>query len=330
MAITIRRREFIKVLGGATAAWLPAVRAQQPAIPVVGFLNSRARNDDPHLLAAFRQGLKEAGYVEGQNVKIEYRFADGQYDRLPALAADLARRQVTVISANGNAAQVAKDATADIPIVFVAGFDPVERGLVASLNRPGGNVTGVAVLDVDLGPKRLELLHEMVPAASSVAVLVNPTDPARAATTLKGLKVAADTLGLQLHILHASEDREFDIVFANLVKLRAGGLVIGGEPFFNSRCEQLGALSIRHAVPAIYQLREFAAAGGLMSYGGSLAEAYRQEGVYTGRILSGEKPAELPVQQNTKVELVINLKTAEVLGLTVPRRLLARADEVIG
>jgi putative ABC transport system substrate-binding protein len=296
---------------------------------VVGFLGTRASGDDPQLLTAFRSGLKEVGYVEGQNVAMEYRFAENQYDRLPVLAADLVRRQVAVIVANGPAAKAAKEATPTIPIAFVAGFDPVEVGLVASMSRPGGNITGVSILDVELGPKRLQLLHELAPTATIIAALVNPTDPARAETTSKELQAAARTLGLQLHVLHASTDRDFDTVFARLVELRAGGLVIGGEPFFNSRSEQLGALTLRHAMPTIYQLRAFAAAGGLVSYGGSLTDAYRQVGIYTGRLLKGEKPADLPVQQSTKVEMVINLKTAKMFGLTVPQSLLGRADEVI-
>jgi ABC-type uncharacterized transport system substrate-binding protein len=325
----VKRRQFITLLGGTAATWPLAARAQQPAMPVIGFLGTRAPDDDPHLLAAFRQGLKEAGYVEGQNLAIDYRFAQNQYDRLPALAADLVRRQVTVIAANGRAAQAAKEATATIPIAFVAGFDPVEVGLVASMNQPGGNITGVSILDVGLGPKRLQLLHELVPTATIIAALVNPTDPARAETTSRELQAAADTLGLQLHVLHASSDRDFDTAFARLVELRAGGLVIGGEPFFNARSEQLGALTIRHAVPTIYQLREFAAAGGLVSYGASLTDAYRLVGVYAGQILKGAKPADLPVQQATKVEMIINLKTAKMLGLTIPQSLLSRADEVI-
>jgi putative ABC transport system substrate-binding protein len=328
----MRRREFITLLGGAaasSAAWPLEARAQQPTMPVIGFLNGRAPGEDSHLLAAWRGGLKEAGYVEGQNVAIEYRFAENHYDRLPGLAADLVRRQVAVIAANGLAAQTAKAETATIPIVFVAGFDPVEVGLVTSLSHPGGNITGVTIQDVGLGPKRLELLHELVPSATMMAALVNPTDPTRAETILSELQTAAHTLGLQLHVLHATTDRDFDGVFASLAQLRAGGLVIGGEPFFNSRSEQLGALTSRHAVPTIYQLRQFVAAGGLMSYGGSLTDAYRLVGVYAGRILKGEKPADLPVQQATKVELIINIKTAKALGLSVPLPLLGRADEVI-
>jgi putative ABC transport system substrate-binding protein len=325
----MRRREFIKLMGGAAVAWPLAARAQQPGMPVVGFLGTRASGDDPQLLTAFRSGLKEVGYVEGQNVAMEYRFADNQYDRLPALAADLVRRHVAVVVANGPAAKAAKEATPKIPIAFVAGFDPVEVGLVASMSRPGGNITGVSILDVELGPKRLQLLHELAPTATIVAALVNPTDPARAETTSKELQAAAHTLGLELHVLHASTDRDFDTVFARLVELRAGGLVIGGEPFFNSRSEQLGALTLRHAMPTIYQLRAFAAAGGLVSYGGSLTDAYRLVGIYAGRLLKGEKPADLPIQQSTKVEMVINLKTAKMFGLTVPQSLLGRADEVI-
>jgi putative ABC transport system substrate-binding protein len=305
------------------------LRAQQPAMPVVGFLGSRALGDDPQLLDAFRRGLRETGYVEGQNVAIAYRFAENHYDRLPALAADLVRGRVAVIACNGPAAQAAKAETATIPIVFTAGFDPVEVGLVANMNRPGGNITGVSIQDVELGPKRLGLLHELVPTATIIAVLVNPSDPARAETIVRGLQAAAHTLGLQLQVLHASADSDFDVVFARLVELGAGGLVIGGEPFFNSRSGQLGGLTARHAVPAVYQLRAFAAAGGLMSYGASLTDSYRLSGVYTGRILSGEKPGDLPIQQATKVELVINLKTATALGLAIPSTLLVSADEVI-
>ncbi len=260
---------------------------------------------------------------------IEYRFAGSQDDRLPALAADLVRLHVAVIAANGLAARAAKAATATIPIVFTAGFDPVEVGLVASMSRPGGNITGVCILDVELGPKRLELLHALVPTATIIAVLVNPADPARAESVRRNMQAAARDIGLQLHVLKASNDRDLDAVFASLAQLRAGGLVIGGDPFFNSRSEQLGALTLRHAVPTIYQLRSFAAAGGLASYGGDLTESYRLNGVYTGRVLHGEKPGDLPIQQPTKVELVINLKTAKALGLMVPQSLLGRADEVI-
>jgi putative ABC transport system substrate-binding protein len=325
----MRRRDFIWAIASSMAAWTQAVRAQQPATPVVGFLGSRGSGDDPHLLAAWRRGLKESGYVDGENVTIEYRFAENRYDRLPALAADLVRRRVDAIAANGPAAQAAKAATDTIPIVFTAGFDPVEMGLVASLNRPGGNITGVSILDVELGPKRLELLRELVPAATSMAVLINPSDPGRAAIISKSMQSAARTLGLQLHVLHVSTDREIDTVFARLVQLRAGGLVIGGDPFFNSRGKKLGALSMRHAMPAAFQFRAFAEAGGLISYGANLADSYYQMGIYLARILKGEKPADLPVQRATKVEVFINLKTAKALGLTIPPSVLVRADQII-
>ena len=280
------------------------------------------------MAAAFKRGLKEAGYIEGQNVAIEYRWADDQYERLPALAADLVNRQVNVIFANGPAALSAKTATTTIPIVFGAGFDPVRAGLVASLSRPSGNFTGVSILNEELGPKRLELLHELVPAATVVGVLVNPVGP-NAEALSKSVPAAARAMGLEPHALHASSERELDAAFAALTQLRAGALVIGSDPFFNSRSEQLAALTVAHALPAIYQYREFAAAGGLMSYGGSLTDSFRLAGVYTGRILKGEKPTDLPVQQTTKVELIINLKTAKALGLTVPPALLGRADEVV-
>ncbi len=325
----MQRRKFIELLGGTAVAWPLAARAQQPKVPVIGFLATRGRDDDPQLLAAFRRGLNEVGYVEGQNVTLEYRFAENQYDRLPELAADLVRRQVAVIAANGPAAQIAKAATAAIPIVFTAGFDPVKVGLVASLNQPGGNITGVSILDVELGPKRLELLHGLVPAAKTFGVLVNPSDATRADIISKDMQSAAQGLGLKLHILRASNDAELDAVFKSLVQLQAGGLVIGGEPFFNSRSKELGALSIQHAVPTIYQLSSFAAAGGLMSYGASVTDSYRLSGVYTGRVLKGEKPSDLPIQRATKVEMIINLKTAKALGLSVPLELLGRADEVI-
>jgi len=298
-------------------------------MPVIGFLGSRAPDDDPDLLAAFRLGLKEAGYIEGQNVSIKYQFAENQYERLPVLAADLVRRQVAVICANGPAAKAAKAATATIPIVFTVGFDPVEVGLVASLNRPGGNVTGLSILDVELGPKRLELLHELVPKATSVAALVNPTDRTRATAVSENMQAAARKMGLQLQVLYASTDNKIDALFVNLAQQQMGALVIGGDPFFNSRAEHLGALTVRHALPAIYQLRAFAAGGGLVSYGADLADSYRQVGIYAGRILNGEKPADMPVQQATKVELIINLKTANGFGVTVPLPLLGRANEVI-
>jgi putative tryptophan/tyrosine transport system substrate-binding protein len=322
------RREFITLLGGA-AAWPLAARAQQPTMPVIGWLSTKAPGADPHLLAAFLRGLKETGYVEGQNVAIEYRWAYNQYDRLAALATDLVGRQVTVIAAIGSpSAPAAKAMTTTVPIVFIIGFDPVEVGLVTSLARPGGNLTGVTVLGVELGSKRLELLHELLPAANIVAALVNPSTTA-AETQSTDLQTAARALGLKLHVLHASTERDLDTVFATLLQLGPGGLVVGNDPFFTTRSEQLAALALRHAVPAIFQYREFAAAGGLMSYGGNLTDHYRLTGVYTGRILKGEKPADLPVQQSTKVELIINLRTAKTLGLDVPPTLLARADEVI-
>ena len=326
----MRRREFITLFGGAAALPL-AARAQQPAMPVIGYLGSASADLYANALRAFRQGLNETGYVEGRNVTIEYRWADSQNDRLPALVADLVRRQVNVIASPGStpAALAAKAATATIPVVFQIGTDPVAAGLVDSLARPGGNVTGVTTLNTELAPKRLELLRELIPTANIIALLVNPTSPFIAKNISSDLQSAARTFGMQLHILNASTERDFDTVFATLVQLRASALVIAPDAMFISRSEQLGALTLRHGVPAITQFREFAAAGGLMSYGASNTDAARQVGVYTGRILKGEKPANLPVQQSTKVELTINMKTAKALGLTVPPALLARADELI-
>jgi putative tryptophan/tyrosine transport system substrate-binding protein len=326
----MKRREFMTLLAGAAAAWPLAARAQQPAMPVIGLLSSRAPGDAPQLLAALRQGLKDTGFVEGQNVAIEYRFAGNQHERLPALATDLVHRQVTVIAATTTpAALAAKAATTTIPIVFEVGGDPVRLGLVASLNRPGGNVTGVTQTNVEITPKRLQFLHELLPTADVMALLVNPAIPTVAETESSEVLSAARTLGIKLHVLNASTERDFDAVFANLIQLRASGLVIGGDAFFTARQEQLAALAVRHAVPAIYENREFAAAGGLMSYGSIITDAYRLAGVYAARILKGEKPGELPVQQSTKVEMFLNLKTATALGITVPLPILGRADEVI-
>jgi putative ABC transport system substrate-binding protein len=325
-----RRREFITLLGGV-AAWPLAAQAQQAAMPVIGFLGSASQDPWAGRMRAFHQGLSETGYVVGQNVAIEYRWAEGQNDRLPQLAADLVRRQVTVIATPGStpAALAAKAATTMIPIIFELASDPVALGLVTSLARPGGNITGVTSLNAEVGPKRLELLHELVPTATIVGLLVNPTNPNLAEPITKNLGAAARSLGLEMHVLHASTDRDLDTVFATVVQLRAGGLVIGPDPFFSSRLGQLAALSVRHAVPTVYQTREFTAAGGLMSYGASFTDTFRAAGNYTGRVLKGDKPADLPVQQSTKVELIINLSTAKALGLEVPRILIARADEVI-
>jgi putative tryptophan/tyrosine transport system substrate-binding protein len=329
MASYIGRRKFLATLGGAVA-WPLGAGAQQSAMPMVGFLNAASLDGYRPMVAAFRQGLQESGYVEGQNVAIEYRWADNQIDRLPALAADLVHRQVTVIAATTTAAAVAaKAATTTIPIVFEMGGDPIRLGVIASLNRPGGNVTGVTNLNAEVAPKRVELLHELVPTASVIALLINPTNPALAEPVSRASQAAAHTLGLHLHVLNASTERDFDAVFANLIQLRAGGLVIGPDAFFAARSEQLAALAVRHAVPAVFENREFVAAGGLVGYTGSIADAYRLAGVYVARILKGEKPGELPVQRSTKVEMFLNLKTAAALGITVPLPLLGRADEVI-
>jgi putative tryptophan/tyrosine transport system substrate-binding protein len=326
----MRRREFITLLGGAAAVWPLAARAQPAGIPVIGFINSASPQSYARPLAAFLKGLGEAGYVDGRNVAIEYRWADYRLDRLPAMAADLVHRQVTMIAATSTqAALAAKAATAVIPIVFEMAGDPVKLGLVASLNRPGGNVTGVSQLNVEIAPKRLELLHELLPTATAMALLINPANPTLADPTRRALQAAARTLGLQLHVVNASSEGDFDAVFANVIQLRASGLVIGTDPYFTGRSEQLAALAVRHAVPTVYAWREFAAAGGLVSYGSDVTDAYRLAGIYTGRVLKGEKPTDLPVQQATRVELIINLKAAKALGISVPLPLIGRADEVI-
>jgi putative ABC transport system substrate-binding protein len=325
----MRRREFIMLLGGA-AGWPLAARAQQPAMPLIGFLSAALPQPYAHIVTAFQQGLKEIGYVDGQNIAIEYRWAQNEMNRLPVLATELVNRQVTVIAASSTpAAFAAKATTKTIPIVFEMGFDPVEVGLVASLNRPGGNLTGVTNSGVEVAPKQLELLHELVPMATSIALLVNPINRALTERLVRDTQAAAGKLGLQLHILHASADGDFDAVFAALKQLHAGALMIGADVFFIERSKQLAELTVRHTIPASFHFREFVIGGGLMSYGCSITDAHRLVGVYTGRILKGDKPADLPVLQATKFELVINLKTAKALGLNIPDKLLALADEVI-
>ncbi len=324
----MRRREFIAVLGGV-AAWPPAARAQQAAMPVVGILNSSSPDADGDRMRAFRQGLSETGYIEGRNVTLEYRWADGQNDQLSSMAADLVRQGVNVIVTGGTPATLAaKAATTTIPIVFILSTDPVKAGLVANLQRPGGSITGVTGLNVELAPKKLEFMRELLPAATIIALLINPTNVIAAESELRTVQGAARTMGLQLHVLHASTERDFDPVFASLVRLRADALVIGSDLFFTSRSKHLASLSVRHAIPSVYQFREFAAAGGLLSYGGSITDWGHQGGIYTGRLLSGANPADLPIHQATKVELFINLKTAKTLGLKIPEMLLVRADEV--
>jgi putative ABC transport system substrate-binding protein len=326
----MRRREFITLLGGA-AAWPLAARAQQPAMPIIGWLGSETREAEDFRVVPFREGLKKAGFLEGQNLAIEYRIAEGQYDRLPGMAADLVHRQVSVIALTGlPAALAAKGATATIPIVFQIADDPIQLGLVASLGRPGGNVTGVTSLNVEVAQKQVELLHELVPNTTAMALIVNPANAARAESITRETQDAAHKLGLELHVLHASVERELDAAFASAVRLRAGALVIGTDSFFFgfSRSGQLGALALRYAIPAISPYREFAAAGGLISYGTNNADQFRLVGVYTARVLKGEKPADLPVQQATTRELYINLKTAKALGITVPLPLSGRADEI--
>jgi putative ABC transport system substrate-binding protein len=325
------RREFITLLGGAAAALPLAARAQPSTVPTIGMLYAASSEGSANNLASFRKGLSQTGFVENRNVAIEYRWAENQNDRLPALAADLVRRRVTVIAAPGSTpvALAAHAAITTLPIVFGTAADPVELGFVASPNRPSGNMTGVSTVALELGAKRLELLHEMVPRATTIALLVNPTSPALSEATTRDLQAAARVLGLNIHVLHASTELDFDKVFTTIAQLRAGALVIGADALFTGQAKELGALALRHRVPAIYQYSEFTAAGGLMSYGGSIRDTYHRVGVYVGRILEGEKPADLPVEWSTKVELIINVKTVKTLDLRVPLTLRARAEEVI-
>jgi putative tryptophan/tyrosine transport system substrate-binding protein len=325
----MRRRDLIILFGGAVT-WPFTARAQQPAMPIVGYLSATSQDGGQERAAAFRRGLQESGYVEGLNVAIEYRWAEEQVDRLPAMAADLVKRHVTVIAAGTTPAVLAAQAaTTTIPIVFESGSDPVRLGLVTNLNRPGGNITGVTSLIIEVAPKRLELLHELLPTAKVMALLVNPADRALAQAEARETLSAARNRGVELHVLNVTSEGDFDAVFAEIKRLRVGGLVIGPGSVFNRGIDKLAALTVRHAVPAIWQLRSFPAAGGLMSYGSDILESYRLAGVYTGRVLKGENPAELPVVQATKFELIINLKTAKAFGITVPNTIIGRADELI-
>ena len=330
MTVTIGRRELLAALGGAAAAWPLAARAQQPAMPVIGFLGAPSAAPYARNVAAVHQGLKEVGYVEHQNVAMEYRWADSQYDRLPALAADLVSRRVAVIVPIGGAPATlaAKAATSTIPIVFNLGADPIELGLVTNLNRPGGNITGIAMMIVEVETKRLELLHELAPASTSLAILLNPSN-AQAQTQERDAQRAARVIGRQVLVLKAGTEHEIEMAFAALVRERAGALLVGGDTFFASQVTLFVVLTARHAIPTIYPWRSHVDAGGLMSYGTSVLDAYRQTGVYTGRVLKGEKPGDLPIAQPTKFELIINLKTARAVGIAIPPTLLARADEVI-
>jgi putative tryptophan/tyrosine transport system substrate-binding protein len=326
----MRRRDFIKVIAGSATVWPLAARTQQPTKPVIGFLGDGSQESDAIRVNSFREGLNQSGFAEGQNVALEYLWAEGQHALLPELAAEFVHRNVAaIITGSTPGALAAKAATKSIPIIFYLGTDPVALGLIASLNRPGGNLTGVSNLSVMLVPKQLQLMHELVPTATVIGLLLNPTSPVLAEPQSRDAQAAARALGIQLHVLRASTDNDFDAVFATLTELQAAALVIGTDAFFAETSRKLGELTLHHAIPAIYQYREFAAAGGLMSYGTSLVDAYRQVGTYAGRVLHGDQPAVLPVQQVVKLELIINLKTAKALNLTIPLPILGRADEVI-